>query len=90
MDSMDLEREKGITIQSAATFCRWKDAHINIIGKSLCIVVSMLFLSMSFDPLALMQSSGRPKTFDVFLVCFSFGYCRQFTKRYSGARGLYH
>lgn len=33
MDSMDLEREKGITIQSAATFCKWKDAHINIIGK---------------------------------------------------------
>lgn len=34
MDSMDLEREKGITIQSAATFCRWKDSHINIIGTS--------------------------------------------------------
>lgn len=31
MDSMDLEREKGITIKSAATFCIWKDAHINII-----------------------------------------------------------
>jgi len=31
MDSMDLEREKGITIQSAATFCKWKDANINII-----------------------------------------------------------
>ena len=31
MDSMELEREKGITIQSAATFCRWDDAHVNII-----------------------------------------------------------
>ena len=36
MDSMELEREKGITIQSAATFCRWKDTHINIIDTPGC------------------------------------------------------
>lgn len=31
MDSMDLERERGITIQSAATHCFWKGNHVNII-----------------------------------------------------------
>ncbi len=31
LDAMELEREKGITIQSASTYFNWKDYHVNLI-----------------------------------------------------------
>lgn len=44
MDSMELEREKGITIKSAATFSSYKNHHINIIDTPGRVYILIYFV----------------------------------------------
>ena len=41
MDSMELEREKGITIQSAATFCDW-DATMPLTNEKKSFAINII------------------------------------------------
>lgn len=55
MDSMDLEREKGITIQSAATYCTWKDYQV-LKRYSFSTLKSLLLLIILLSAVFLFQN----------------------------------
>lgn len=42
MDSMELEREKGITIKSAATFCEWRGCAVSPDSAENSIIINLI------------------------------------------------
>ena len=75
MDSMDLEREKGITIQSAATHCMWGENQVRN-GAMGCNIVMMVY-ELAEIWSSRMDSMGLKRERGIIIQSAAMGWCKR-------------